>query len=84
MFDYVLKGGQVIDPKNKISSRLNIGIKNGKINDLTLDDIFGKRVIDCSNLIISPGFVDVHMHEDPYDENKKDFQEGLREEYGTS
>jgi N-acyl-D-amino-acid deacylase len=74
MFDYVLKGGQVIDPKNKISSRLNIGIKNGKINDLTLDDIFGKRVIDCSNLIISPGFVDVHMHEDPYDENKKDFQ----------
>lgn len=73
MFDYVLKGGQVVDPKNKIFSRLNIGIKNGKIKSLTIDDISGKEVLDCSNFVISPGFVDIHMHEDPYDENKKYF-----------
>ena len=79
MFDYVLKGGQVIDPKNKIFSKLNIGIKNGKINALAIDDIFGKKVLDCSNLIVSPGFVDIHMHEDPYDENKQDFQFGISE-----
>ena len=34
MFDYVLKNGQIIDPKNKIISKLNIGIKDGKIKAL--------------------------------------------------
>ncbi|WP_286680311.1 amidohydrolase family protein [Tepidanaerobacter sp. EBM-49] len=73
MFDYALLNGYVVDPKNKIASKLNIGIKDGKIAALTIDEIEGENNIDCSDLTISPGFVDIHMHEDSYDEKKKDF-----------
>lgn len=60
----VLLNGIVIDPQNRINSRLNIGIKDGRIAAVTSQNLSAKNVFDCSGLIIAPGFVDVHMHED--------------------
>ena len=73
MYDLVLKNGLVIDPSNKIMSKLNVGIKNGKISAVTKDSINGSEELDCSNLIVSPGFVDIHIHEDPYECEKDEF-----------
>ncbi|MGL5694744.1 MAG: amidohydrolase family protein [Peptostreptococcaceae bacterium] len=65
----VIKNGRVIDPYNKIDSILNIVIKDNKILELTPKDICGDYEIDATNLIVCPGFIDIHMHEDPYNED---------------
>ncbi len=73
MFDIVLRNGLVIDPKNNIMSKLNIGIKQGVISSITKYPINGKKEYDCSNLVVTPGFVDVHIHEDSFDNRTKQF-----------
>lgn len=63
--DIVINGGVIIDPKNKVYSRLNLGIKNGKVAKISKEKLQGKREIDATGLYITPGFIDTHMHEDP-------------------
>lgn len=62
----VVKNGRVIDPYNNIDSKLNIVIKDGKILELTPYEISGEKNIDATGLIVCPGFIDIHMHEDMY------------------
>ena len=71
--DIVIKNGLVIDPENKIYSKLNIGIHNGKIAAISQDDLHGNEVIDAKGMIVTPGFIDGHMHEDKYDIDKDEF-----------
>jgi len=63
----LLKNGVVLihDPNSHmVASKKDILIKNGKIAkigpDLGASD--GAQVIDCTDKIISPGFVDTHHH----------------------
>lgn len=74
MFDLVIKNGWVIDPSARISSRLNLGVKSGRIASLTRGEISGSTVIDAEGLIVAPGFIDMHIHEDPYDAGEDRFQ----------
>ena len=66
----VIKNGRVIDPYNNIDSKLNIVIKDGKILELTPYEISGEKNIDATGLIVCPGFIDIHMHEDMYHKNE--------------
>ena len=70
----VINRGYVIDPANKIASKLNIAIKNGKITEISNNDLEGDTVINAEGLIVSPGFIDCHMHEDPYNEEEDKFE----------
>ena len=74
IFDLALNGGYVIDPRNKISSILNIGIKDGKIATLSANLLRAKETLDIRGLTVAPGFVDLHMHEDPYNEATDSFE----------
>ncbi len=73
MFDLIIRNGHVTDPSVRISSRLNIGVKNGRIAAVTRDTINGETEIDAAGLIVTPGFVDMHMHEDPYSPDQDAF-----------
>lgn len=73
MYDLIIRNGMVVDPSGRICSRLNIGVKNGKIAAVTRDAINGVREIDADRLIVAPGFIDMHIHEDPYDAKRDDF-----------
>lgn len=73
MFDIVLNNGMLIDPKNSIMSYINIGIQNGKISSLSTEKLEGIKEYDCEGKIISPGFVDMHMHEDPLNVTNEGF-----------
>src|SRR3954470_13825658 len=63
----LLKGGRVIDPSQNMDSTCDVLVAEGRIeacgprvaNEAKADDI---QVIDCSGLVISPGFIDVHAH----------------------
>lgn len=59
-----INNGHLINPKNNISEKLNIGIENGKIVELSKDILTGDKVIDANSLYVTPGFIDMHMHED--------------------
>lgn len=74
MFDLVIKNGLVIDPSSRIYAKLNIGVKNGKITAVTKDPVSGNTEIDATGLIVSPGLIDMHIHEDPYDAEKDAFE----------
>ena len=62
--DILLKGGQLIDPKNNVDAKLDIGISNGKISQLAPDisAARAKKVVDVRGMIISPGLIDIHVH----------------------
>ena len=65
MFDIVIKRGRVVDGTGKLSLRADIGIAGGKIMKVgNLHQEEAKTTIDAKDLIVSPGFIDMHSHAD--------------------
>jgi dihydroorotase len=63
-YDFVLKGGHVIDPANNIDSVMDVAVAAGKIAAVAKDipaSTTGK-VIDVTGLYVTPGFIDIHVH----------------------
>ena len=62
--DILLKGGHVIDPKNKIDGQMDVAIANGKISQVAKDIPANnaKKIIDVSGLYVTPGIIDMHVH----------------------
>lgn len=63
-YTILIKGGHVIDPKNKIDGIMDVAIHNGKIAAVakTIEPKLAKKVIDAKGLIVSPGLIDLHGH----------------------
>ena len=62
----VLRGGRVIDPSQQLDETGDLVVVDGTIASFERaagasygDDV---KVIDCSGLVVSPGFIDVHCH----------------------
>src|SRR5699024_7396005 len=65
MFDIIIKNGQVYDGTGNPSTKLDIGIKDGKIVSIDkLDALSAEFEIDAKNMAVSPGFIDTHSHSD--------------------
>ena len=62
--DILLKGGHVIDPKNKIDSKMDVAITDGKISQVAanISPKEAKKVIDVTGLYVTPGLIDIHVH----------------------
>lgn len=63
-YDLVLKGGRVIDPANHIDEVRDVAVFQGKIAAVEKNipaDQAGK-VVDVSNLYVTPGLIDIHYH----------------------
>lgn len=65
---YLLKNATIVDGNNTSPFIASLLIKGDKINKIILEEntSFVKRdiTIDCSNKIITPGFIDAHSHSD--------------------
>ncbi|RXT02779.1 amidohydrolase family protein [Ammoniphilus sp. CFH 90114] len=65
MFDILIRGGMVCDGTGNPWTRLDVGIQNGRIASLSdLTDAQGKLELDAKGLVVSPGFIDPHVHSD--------------------
>ncbi|MEO5600602.1 MAG: amidohydrolase/deacetylase family metallohydrolase [Cyclobacteriaceae bacterium] len=62
--DILLKGGHVIDPKNKIDGKMDVAITDGKISQVSADIPVtnAKKVIYATGLFVTPGLIDMHTH----------------------
>jgi dihydroorotase len=62
-YDLVIKGGYVIDPANRLSEVMDVGIRDGRIETVQKNlSAPAAENIDASNKLIVPGLIDIHMH----------------------
>src|SRR5438105_5050591 len=67
-FDLVIKGGELLDPGQKLRARRDIGIRAGKIEAIEADIPAARasRLLDASGKLVTPGLIDLHCHVYPY------------------
>ncbi len=64
-FDLLIVNGRVVDGTGNASYLGDVGVKDGKIAAMgRLAGKTAKRTIDAKNLIVAPGFIDIHNHSD--------------------
>jgi dihydroorotase len=62
--DILLKGGHVIDPKNKINGIMDVAIAGGKILQVaaSIPETNAAKVVNVKGLFVTPGLIDMHAH----------------------
>lgn len=63
--DLLLRGGRLIDGAGNAWFYADVAIKADRITAIgDLKDLSAARTIDVANLVVAPGFIDVHTHAD--------------------
>jgi dihydroorotase len=63
-YDLLLKGGHLIDPKNKVDRICDVAIRDRKVAAVAdkIDSRNAFKTVDVSGLYVTPGLVDIHIH----------------------
>lgn len=76
----LIKGGYVVDPKNKIDGIMDILVEGENINKIekNIEIKTEYEIVDANNLLVFPGLIDMHVHlREPGLEHKETIQTGL-------
>jgi N-acyl-D-aspartate/D-glutamate deacylase len=76
-FDTAINNGRVICPANNLDAVRSIGISNGVITAISPTPLKAKRVIDAKNHVVSPGFIDLHVHRQDAENNRYKARDGV-------
>ncbi len=63
MYDLVIKNGRIIDGTGSPWFKADVGVEMGVIAEVGRS-LKGLDTVDASGLVVSPGWIDVHMHAD--------------------
>ena len=64
MYDYIIKGGTIVDGSGAEPFVGDVGIKDGLIADVGKVDGAARESINADGAFVAPGWVDVHTHFD--------------------
>lgn len=64
MHDLVIRGGTIIDGSGGARFKGDVAVDNGVITSVGIVTAKGKKELDATGLLVTPGFVDVHTHYD--------------------
>ena len=64
-YDLLIKNGSVIDGTGSATKQADLGIKDGVIVSIGQVEGDALETIDAKDLVVSPGFIDIHTHFDP-------------------
>lgn len=78
--DLLLRGGSVLDPEKGEQRKADVFIRSGRIEAIGSDlDAGDFPVFDCAGKLISPGWMDMHVHlREPGYEHKETIATGCR------
>jgi len=79
MSSILIKGGKVVDPSQSLEDVCDVLIENGKVVrvEKNIPQTEASLTIDAGGLVVSPGFIDLHVHfRDPGQEWKEDIETG--------
>ncbi|MGI9658907.1 MAG: N-acyl-D-amino-acid deacylase family protein, partial [Gaiellaceae bacterium] len=63
-FDLIVRGGRVLDGAGNPWVRADVGMRGDRIAAVGHDLGTAQRVLDVDDLVVSPGFIDMHTHSD--------------------
>ena len=79
-FDLVIRGARVVDGTGSPWYRADVGVRDGSIAAVgSLGEASATRVVEARELILAPGFIDVHTHVEDEVENLPDAANYLRD-----
>ena len=63
-YDLLLRGGHVIDARNRIDAVMDVAIKDGRIARVApgLSSGDAIKTIDVRGMVVTPGLIDLHVH----------------------
>jgi dihydroorotase len=63
-YDFLIKGGHVVDARNKISAVRDVAVKDGKVASVASNIPASRalKTVDASGLYVTPGLIDIHVH----------------------
>ena len=61
-YELVIAGGRVMDPESRLDEVKHVGMRGGRIEAISNAPLQGTRVLDASNHVVAPGFIDLHEH----------------------
>lgn len=75
----LIKNGRLIDPASRCDRALDVLLENGRVKQVgrSIARRPGVQVLDAGNLVVAPGFIDLHVHlREPGQENKESIASG--------
>lgn len=81
-----IHGGTLVDPAQGIEEKADLVCVDGKVHAVLTAPTAEQTaywtqradtIIDAAGKIVSPGFIDIHMHEDPYDSESDRLEHGI-------
>ena len=73
LLDLLIKNGEYPDFEKNSLKKANIGLEEGKIVYIGEEEKPALKVIDAAGKVVSPGFIDIHMHEENFAGEGKDY-----------